>query len=134
MAKGPGSEKSLQQKTAQIASKGTAREAYLKAISEDRRFSCFRHPGRRSPSLGRGHRSRRDALHPGAATDERHRNGAGAEQDRSGFHGSQHWTLGQPWYSPQASAIHSISMSNSIGQDPTGTKVREGGFSAKYRA
>ena len=38
MAKGPGSEKSLQQRTAQIASKGTAREVYLKAISEDRRF------------------------------------------------------------------------------------------------
>src|SRR5829696_2392179 len=99
MAKGPGSEKSLQQKTAQIASKGTAREAYLKAISEDRRFSCFRHPGRRSPSLGRGHRSRRDALHPRAATDERHRNGAGAEQDLSGFDGAQHWTVGdrQSW-------------------------------------
>ena len=38
MAKGSGSEKSLQQRTAQIASKGTAREVYLKAISEDRRF------------------------------------------------------------------------------------------------
>ena len=30
MAKGSGSEKSLQKRTAQIASKGTAREAYLK--------------------------------------------------------------------------------------------------------
>ena len=38
MANGSGSEKSLQQRTAQIASKGTAREVYLKAISEDRRF------------------------------------------------------------------------------------------------
>jgi len=38
MAKGPGSENALQRRTAQIASKGTAREVYLKAISEDRRF------------------------------------------------------------------------------------------------
>jgi hypothetical protein len=33
-----------------------------------------------------------------------------------------------------ATAMHSISMSNSIGQDATGTKVREGGFSGKNRA
>jgi hypothetical protein len=35
---------------------------------------------------------------------------------------------------PHARAMHSISMSNSMGQDATGTKVREGGFSGKKRA
>jgi putative tryptophan/tyrosine transport system substrate-binding protein len=37
MAKGSGSEKSLQQRTAQIASKGTGREVYTKLISENPR-------------------------------------------------------------------------------------------------
>ena len=35
MAKGSGSEKSLQRRTAQIASKGTARDVYTKIISEN---------------------------------------------------------------------------------------------------
>jgi hypothetical protein len=35
MAKGSGSEKSLKHRTAQIASKGTAREKYMKFISEN---------------------------------------------------------------------------------------------------
>ena len=38
MAKGSGSEKSLQQRTAQTASKGTARDKYMKLISENPRF------------------------------------------------------------------------------------------------
>ena len=58
MAKASSSE-SLQKKTAQIAAKGTARDVYMKAISERGRFKLHRHPARRSPSLGRGHRSRR---------------------------------------------------------------------------
>ena len=41
MAKASGSE-SLQKKTAQIAAKGTAREKYMKAISEGGRFKL--HP------------------------------------------------------------------------------------------
>ena len=50
-----------------------------------------------------GHRARRDALHPRAATDERHRHGAGAEQDLSGFDRSQHWTVShrQSWGTPR---------------------------------
>ena len=34
---------------------------------------------------------------------------------------------------PHASAVHSISMSNAIGQDATGTNVRVGGLTAKKR-
>ncbi len=34
----------------------------------------------------------------------------------------------------QASAMHSISMSNSSRQEPAATKVRAGGLSGKWRA
>ena len=104
-------ESPLQQRTAQIASKGTAREVYLKASSRipGSRGCC--HPARRLPSLGRGHRGtrapplpnpagagrrRRDEIHRRGARplSERRCAGAGAEQDLSGFDGSQHWTVG----------------------------------------
>ena len=79
---------------------GTARDVYMRERHRQIPGSSY-YPflARHSQSLGRVHRSRRDALHPRAATDERHRNGAGAEQDLSGFDGSQHWTVGdrQPW-------------------------------------
>lgn len=35
---------------------------------------------------------------------------------------------------PHATATHSISISNSIGQDATGTKLRAGGLTLKYLA
>ena len=52
MAKEPGSEKSLQQRTAQIASKGTAREKYMKLISTDPQFRLQKTSGQTLTIVG----------------------------------------------------------------------------------
>ena len=117
MAKGPGSENALQRRTAQIASKGTAREVYLKAISEDRRFRLLPSSGETLTIVwgaapeGRGHlRCRTPQSQEGegamrfivAVLALLASDAALAQvqnRDLSGFNGPQHWTVGdrQQW-------------------------------------